>query len=83
MHLRIVIDVEFDDHEQLVSAVEKSTREALVITRREKDFANPALITSDAFSFKNAGTSFRSRLVHKYEREERTLSFFRTKQEDE
>ena len=83
MQLRIVLEVEFDDHEELVKAVEKGTREALVITRREKVFANPTLITNESFNYRSAGTSYKSRVVHKYERDGRSLSFFRTKQEDD
>jgi len=81
MQFRIVLDVEFDDHTSLVEEVERATREALVVTRREKDFANPALITSDPFTHENSGTHIQSRLVHKYTRPGRTLSFLRTRKE--
>jgi len=37
--LSISIDVSYNSHEELVKAIEKSTREVLVIARREKGLA--------------------------------------------
>jgi len=83
MQLRIVLEVEFDDHEELVKAVEKGTREALVIARREKAFANPELVATGTFNHRNSKTHIATRKILEYERDGRALSFFRIRKQEE
>ena len=68
MRLRIIMDMEFDDHEELVKVVEKSTRQALVITRREKVLSCPVdpSVESDGYFWEH-GTCFDTELVYKHE----------------
>lgn len=68
MRLRIIMDMEFDDHEELVKVVEKSTRQALVVTRREKVLSCPVdpSVESDGYFWEH-GTCFDTELVYKHE----------------
>jgi hypothetical protein len=84
MKLRIVLEVNFEDYEEMVKGVERATREALVIARREKAFANPELVATGTFNHRNSKTHIATRKILEYERDGRSLSFFRIrKQENE